>query len=126
SGSVRFFHGRQLQPREYINLGDDPDPMAKGRVLSVYPATEGLSFKVIRGILDGALDALLGLVGGYLPGGIVRGGGVPGIGDALRMVHRPTSIAEAMRGRARLAFEELLFVQLLQQRAKELARVKRQ
>ncbi len=22
SGSVRFFHGRQLQPREYVNLGD--------------------------------------------------------------------------------------------------------
>ena len=42
--------------------------------------------------------------------------------DALRMVHRPTSLAEAMRGRARLAFEELLFVQLLQRRAKALAR----
>src|SRR6201999_3083759 len=68
----------------------------------------------------------LGLVGEYLPADIVRSAGVPGIGDALRMVHRPTSIAEAMRGRARLAFEELLFVQLLQQRAKELARVKRQ
>src|SRR5213596_856594 len=23
AGSVRFFHGRQLQPREFINLGDD-------------------------------------------------------------------------------------------------------
>jgi ATP-dependent DNA helicase RecG len=41
------------------------------------------------------------------------------------MVHRPTSIAEAMAGRARLAFEELFFVQLLQQRAKELARERR-
>jgi len=51
--------------------------------------------------------------------------GTPGIGEALRMVHRPTSIAEAMAGRARLAFEELFFVQLLQQRAKELARERR-
>src|SRR6185312_1098966 len=50
---------------------------------------------------------------------------VPGIADALRMVHRPTSIAEAMDGRARLAFEELFFVQLLHQRAKELARERR-
>ena len=49
----------------------------------------------------------------------------PKIGDALRMVHRPSTIAEAMAGRARLAFEELFFVQLLQQRAKELARVRR-
>ena len=47
---------------------------------------------------------------------------MPSLGDALRMVHRPASLAEAMDGRARLAFEELLFVQLLQQRAKALAR----
>ena len=47
---------------------------------------------------------------------------MPGIGDALRMVHRPSSLAEAMAGRSRLAFEELFFVHLLHQRAKELAR----
>jgi ATP-dependent DNA helicase RecG len=125
TGNVRFFHGRQLQPREFINLGDDPDPMAKGRVLSVYPATEGLSFKLIRSIIESHLDALLPLVSEYLPLDVVRAAGVPPIADALRMVHRPSSIAEAMAGRARLAFEELFFVQLLQQRAKELARVKR-
>jgi ATP-dependent DNA helicase RecG len=25
TGNVRFFHGRQLQPREFINLGPDDD-----------------------------------------------------------------------------------------------------
>jgi ATP-dependent DNA helicase RecG len=38
------------------------------------------------------------------------------------MVHRPSSIVEAMQGRSRLAFEELFFVQLLHQRAKAIAR----
>jgi ATP-dependent DNA helicase RecG len=52
SGAVRFFHGRQLQPREYVNLGDDENGTAAGRVLALYPATEGLSFKVIRGIVE--------------------------------------------------------------------------
>ena len=122
SGSVRFFHGRQLQPREFVNLGEDEDGLAEGVVLSVYPATEGLSFKVIRGIIDSHLDELLALVTEYLPADILRGAAVPAIRDALRMVHRPTSLGEAMEGRARLAFEELLFVQLLQQRAKALAR----
>jgi ATP-dependent DNA helicase RecG len=122
SGSVRFFHGRQLQPREYVNLGDEDSGTAQGRVLSVYPATEGLSFKVIRGIIDAHLDELLPLVREYLPPRVLAAAAVPSIGDALRMVHRPTSLAEAMEGRARLAFEELLFVQLLQQRAKALAR----
>jgi ATP-dependent DNA helicase RecG len=122
SGSVRFFHGRQLQPREFVNLGDEEDTLAEGMVLSVYPATEGLSFKVIRGIIDAHLDELLALVTEYLPADLLRAAAVPGIRDALRMVHRPTSLGEAMEGRARLAFEELLFVQLLQQRAKALAR----
>ena len=122
SGNVRFFHGRQLQPREYINLGDDELGTTKGRVLSVYPATEGLSFKVIRSIVDAHLDALLPLVSEYLPPPIVKAAAVPPIGDALRMMHRPQSLADAMRGRSRLAFEELFFVHLLHQRAKDLAR----
>jgi ATP-dependent DNA helicase RecG len=125
TGGVRFFHGRQLQPREFVNLGADAAGTSGGRVLSVYPATEGLSFKQIRGIVDAHLDALLPLVTEYLPADVLRAAGVPGIGDALRMVHRPASLAEAMSGRSRLAFEELFFVQLLQQRAKELARVRR-
>ncbi len=125
SGAVRFFHGRQLQPREYVNLGDDENGTAQGRVLAIYPATEGLSFKIIRGIVESHLDELLPLVTEYLPREVLRVAALPSIGDALRMVHRPTSIAEAMEGRARLAFEELLFVQILQQRAKSLARVVR-
>jgi ATP-dependent DNA helicase RecG len=125
SGAVRFFHGRQLQPREYVNLGDDENGTAAGRVLAIYPATEGLSFKVIRGIVESHLDELLPLVTEYLPRELLRVAAVPSIADALRMVHRPTSIGEAMEGRARLAFEELLFVQILQQRAKALAREQR-
>jgi ATP-dependent DNA helicase RecG len=126
TGSVRFFHGRQLQPREFINLGDDDAGTAHGRVLSVYPATEGLSFKVIRSIVDAHLDGLLALVDEYLPRDIVSHAAVPTIREALRMVHRPASLADAMEGRARLAFEELFFVHVLHQRAKTLAREPRQ
>jgi ATP-dependent DNA helicase RecG len=122
TGAVRFFHGRQLQPREFINLGDDEAGTGEGRVLSVYPATEGLSFKVIRSIIDAHLDALLPLVVEYLPNDVLAVAQVPSIGDALRMVHRPASLAEAMRGRERLAFEELFFVHLLHLRAKSIAR----
>ncbi|HEX7019923.1 MAG TPA: ATP-dependent DNA helicase RecG [Gemmatimonadaceae bacterium] len=125
TGNVRFFHGRQLQPREFINLGADEAGTAHGRVLSVYPATEGLSFKIIRSIIEAHLDALLALVVEYLPRDVRVAAGVPGIDEALRMVHRPATLAEAMAGRSRLAFEELFFVQLLHQRAKSLARVHR-
>jgi len=125
AGSVRFFHGRQLQPREFINLGDDEESTEQGRVLSVYPATEGVSFKVIRSIIDAHLDGLLALVEEYLPRDVLSRAAVPPIREALRMVHRPASLAEAMEGRNRLAFEELFFIHILHQRAKALARVAR-
>jgi ATP-dependent DNA helicase RecG len=125
SGSVRFFHGRQLQPREYVNLGSDSESLAEGRVLSVYPATEGLSFKVIRGVVEAHLDVLLRAVREYLPRDVLKSARIPPLPDALRMVHRPASIEEASRGRSRLAFEELLFVHLLHRRANALARERR-
>jgi len=121
-GSVRFYHGRQLHPREYVNLGADSTGFAGGRVLSVYPATEGLSFKVIRGIIESHLDGLLPLVREYLPRKVLKAAAVPSLPDALRMVHRPVSIAEAEHGRNRLAFEELLFVHMLHVRINHLAR----
>src|SRR3954470_1388471 len=103
TGPVRFFHGRQLQPREYIQLGRDDDGVMGGRVLAVYPATEGLSFKTIRGIIDSHLDALLPLLKEYLPPDVLSLAGVPSLRDAMRMVHRPISIAEGNLGRSRLA-----------------------
>ncbi|MDQ6828103.1 MAG: ATP-dependent DNA helicase RecG [Gemmatimonadota bacterium] len=126
SGPVRFFHGRQLQPREFVNLGADAESTVGGRVLAVYPATEGLSFKTIRTVVDTHLDALLALVNEYLPKKLLDRAGVPSLRDALRALHRPGSIADAVQGRNRLAFEELLFVAILQRRAKDLARERRQ
>jgi ATP-dependent DNA helicase RecG len=125
TGPVRFFHGRQLQPREFVNLGHGEAGTTGGRVLAVYPATEGLSFKLIRSLIETHLDALLPLVHEYLPEEMLRRAGVPPLRTALELVHRPPSIAEAMRGRARLAYEELLFVQILHARAKHLARERR-
>ena len=125
TGPVRFYHGRQLQPREYIHLGKDDEGVNGGRVLAVYPATEGLSFKVIRGVIDAHLDTLLPLLKEYLPDDVLRLAGVPSLREAMRMVHRPQSIAEGALGRSRLAFEELLFVHILHRRANALVREKR-
>lgn len=122
AGTVRFFHGRQLISREHINLGPGAEGTAAGRVLAVYSTTEGLPVPVLRGLIDRHLDALMPLVTEFLPPAILAEAGVPPLADALRRVHRPVSVADAAIGRDRLAFEELLFVQLLYRRANELAR----
>ena len=124
SGSVRFYHGRQLAPREWVNLGDNPDGLG-GRVLPVYAATEGLSFKLIRGLIEQHLAPLAPLVKDPLPEALRTQVGVAPLAEALRLVHMPATMAEAMRGRDRLAFDELFAVQLLQRRARALARTPR-
>lgn len=126
SGPVKFFHGRQIQPREQINLGADAELQRTGRVLSVYPATEGISFKVVRAIIDLHLESLLDITTEFFPDWIIEAAGVVDLPDALFKVHRPSTIAEAGQGRDRLAFEELLFIQILQRRANQIAREPRE
>ena len=122
SGPVRFFHGRQLVPREFVNLGEEDSGEASGRVLAVYRVTESVTVRQLRGLIDRNLDALLSQVREHLPNELLAATQFVGLADALRAVHRPASLAEAERGRSRLAFDELFFDQLLHRRANVLAR----
>jgi ATP-dependent DNA helicase RecG len=125
SGPVRFYHGRQMAPREYLILGEadgDADPLAAGKVLPVYPATEGLSHKVIRGLVDRHLDGLIAASHDIMPERVRAAAGLSVLADALRMVHRPATVEEAEHGRRRLAFDELLDLQLMLVRARALAK----
>jgi ATP-dependent DNA helicase RecG len=127
SGPVRFYHGRQLAPREYVILGDGQgdDPLAAGRVLPVYPATEGLSHKIIRSLIERHLDSLIALADDPVPPAIRSEAGLAPLTDALRAVHRPDAAAQAEAGRRRLAFDELLDLQLMLIRARTLAKRQR-
>jgi ATP-dependent DNA helicase RecG len=125
SGPVRFYHGRQMAPREYVILADadsEGDPLTAGKVLPVYPATEGLSHKVIRSLIDRHLDQLISLSHDDLPEAQRQSLDLPALPEALRAVHRPGSAEEAERGRRRLAFDELFDLQLMLIRARTVAK----
>jgi ATP-dependent DNA helicase RecG len=125
SGPVRFYHGRQMAPREYVILAEaegEGDPLFGGKVLPVYPATEGLSHKVIRSLIDRHLDGLIRLADDVLPDAVSRSLNLPSLPDALQAVHRPQSLEEAERGRRRLAFDELFDLQLMLIRARAVAK----
>src|SRR5690242_16882712 len=90
SGPVRFYHGRQLAPREFVVLADadsEAEPLAGGKVLPVYPATEGLSHKIIRGLIERHLDTLVALSDDVLPEPLRRSLELPSLRDALLAVH---------------------------------------
>jgi ATP-dependent DNA helicase RecG len=125
SGPVRFYHGRQLAPREFVILADletDGDPLFSGKVLPVYPATEGLSHKVIRSLIDRHLDALIPLAEDVLPAALPASLRLPSLPEALQAVHRPRDLEQAERGRRRLAFDELFDLQLMLIRARVIAK----
>ena len=123
TGPVRYYHGRQLVPREFLVLADESEAAPeRGLILPVYPATEGLSHKQIRGLLQQHLDALLTLVVDPHPAALRAATGVPDLKAALAAVHRPSSLEEAEAGRRRLAFDEFFDQQLVQARARVLAK----
>ena len=125
TGPVKYYHGRQLAPREYVILAEgdeDGDIDTEGLVLPVYPATEGLSHRVIRRIIADHLDHLIAQVQDTLPKDIRERLGLPTLQDALEAMHRPTKSRGWQAGRRRLAFDELFDMQLVVTRARDLAK----
>ncbi len=124
TGSVGFFHGPQLRPREFTVLesgGEGEALPAAGLVFPIYPATEGLGHKQIRAIIDANLDVLLPeLAEAELFSDDWRSElSLPPLDEAIRDLHRPTSLAVIEPARRRLAYEELFFLQLLHARARQ-------
>ncbi|MFV1986465.1 MAG: ATP-dependent DNA helicase RecG [Gemmatimonadota bacterium] len=133
SGPVRFFHGRQIQPREHTVLarGTDDDseygPLAgranadgEGQVFPVYPATEGLTHRQVRGIIEDNLEALVAEIEEKdpLPAKWRSELDLPRLSRALMTLHTPPRLDAVEPARRRLAYEELFFLQLLHARAR--------
>jgi ATP-dependent DNA helicase RecG len=98
----------------------DGDNVSTGRIVPVYPLTAGLAQKSMRNFTRQALEAALGSVEDYLPPALLEpvggegaiGGPLPPLSDAIAQVHYPESEAQLKRARLRLAFDDLLLLQL--------------
>src|SRR6266576_3924736 len=124
TGPVRYYHGKQLVPREFIVLAepDDDNEGDPGLVLPVYPATEGLTHRQIRALVQQHLDELLSLVTDPHSPAFRASHDLIDLRRALELMHRPKRVEEAEQGRRRLAFDELFDQQLVQARARHLAK----
>jgi ATP-dependent DNA helicase RecG len=130
SGPVRFFHGRQIQPKEFTILarsGEDAEDV--GTVFPVYPATANLTHRQVRRIVQENLDALLAAAAEeeeIIPETLRVPLKLPAAHQAFDWLHRPPTLAHAEEGRRRFAFEELFILQLLYARARYENREQRQ
>ena len=120
SGPVKFYHGRQLQPREHTVLSGGDEEDDPGEVFPVYPATEGLSHRQIRSIVERNLDTLLeeAREREVFDRDWRAELDLPRLDRALASLHRPRDPSELEPARRRLAYEELFFLQLLHARAR--------
>jgi ATP-dependent DNA helicase RecG len=136
TGPVKYYHGRQVVPREQIVLEEASETAlategtgdTEGLVIPIYPATEGLSHRLIRRVVRENLDAMLGAVEDVLPAVVRQKAELPTLRQALETLHRPSvsSVVHAVpvweAGRRRLAFDELFDLQLVVARARHLAK----
>jgi ATP-dependent DNA helicase RecG len=77
----------------------------------VYPAAEEIAARTVRRVVEAALPHALDVLD-PLPAALRQRETLPLKRDALAAVHRPRSVDEAERGRSRLAFDELLVLQI--------------
>ena len=122
TGPVRYYHGKQIVPREFIILAEDEEGTDSGLVLPIYPATEGLTHRQIRALVQQHLDEMLPLISDPHPAAFRARYDLIELRRALELMHRPKRIEEAELGRRRLAFDELFDQQLVQARARHLAK----
>jgi ATP-dependent DNA helicase RecG len=105
--------GVQLANPKYEVLADDYEPDAKeGRVRPVYPASERVSSADIEKVVGVVLDPALKLIEDHLSAEYLHERSMVGLSAAYRMTHQPGSLAEAREARRRLAYDELLLLQL--------------
>jgi ATP-dependent DNA helicase RecG len=124
-GPVRFFHGRQIHPREFTLLARSaeqapPEPLSQGTIFVSYPASEHVPQWVLRGIFAKNLDSMLRHVPDeeHLSPSELAGLSLLPLPRAFEALHRPQSLADAEAGRRRLAYDELFFLQLAHARAR--------
>ena len=112
SGKVGFFNRKfcLTSPDYELMVEDDSETMHTGRLVPVYPETSGFSSKWIRRKMSDAMT--LTKIDEYLPQDILTKNSLVGFKEALTYVHFPKDLKEAEIGRERLAFNELLNLEI--------------
>ena len=121
-GATREIHhpdAEFLAPNQTLADYQSSDPLAFGRILPVYPLTDGLTQYAARKIWKQAVDLFVHHVPSHLPDSVVKKHHLLPLTDALRQVHWPSNEAnleqlESGRSTAlrSLVYDEFFFLEL--------------
>jgi len=106
-------------PETEVIEGGEESSIHLNRIVPLYPLTEGLTQRWLRGLIWRTLNEFTGRISDLWPGLVLAG--QPSREAALRQVHFPTGLPEAEAARCRLALDEFIAFQLpLQRRRRNL------
>ena len=111
SGRVEQYLGRlTFQAPEWEEL--DKDLVHTGRLVPVYPLTQGITSKWLRKQIRGVVNYWSRRLPDYLPDDSRERLNMPTLEEAIRQIHFPDDWNKLEEARRRLAFDELLMIQL--------------
>jgi ATP-dependent DNA helicase RecG len=111
AGKVEQYLGRlTLNNPEYEAV--ERQQLHTNRIVPVYPLTAGVTGKWLRRVISSVVARMAPRLPDPLPESVRRSAGVMPLGQALQQVHFPDGWEHLRRAQDRLAFEEMLLLQL--------------
>ncbi len=118
SGPVSPVGGRVVFEDPEWELAELP-PTHTRRLVPVYPLTNGVNGRTLRELIRRAVDQFAAALPDPLPEALRQEEDLPPLARAIAQIHFPDDERELERARRRLAFDELLLLQLMMQRRRQ-------
>ena len=112
SGTVSLFKGQKVFHSPEWELLENKDLIHTGRLVPIYPLTQGLYARQVRKWTKEAIDGWVWQVSDFLPREIKNRCQLLDLPQAIAQIHYPDDHLIAERARERLAFDELFLLQL--------------
>lgn len=120
AGKIEFFNRRLtlFSPEYEIIRPNNTETIHTGRLVPIYPETQGVSSKWLRRQINQLLKVCTDKLVDVLPQEVIDHHKLLNYADSIYNIHFPKSLQLADKARERLAFEELLLAQVKSLRRK--------
>ena len=112
SGRVSLFNGRHVFESPEWELVEDKELIHTGRLVPLYPLTQGLRPRQVRKLMKEVIDQWAWQIADFLPPQLKERCNLLELPQAISQAHYPEDEAVKAQARVRLAFDELFLLQL--------------
>lgn len=112
-GRIEVFQHLQMSSPEFeILTNDEEDSLHMGRIVPIYPLTQRLTQRPLRGIIYQGLERYLPYAKDPMPGAMMERYHPMPLTKVLQEVHFPSDFTQLKLARERIIFQEFFFLQM--------------